>query len=1570
MSWQAADGELEKQINERQRITIEHYSRDPDLLAEHVGMEDNFEGGGYGERQVQELLQNAVDQLDVPGRVEFRIAGGVLYCANEGRPFSEEGIKAVAGAFLSSKNDDKIGRFGLGFKSVLGITDRPQILSRSVSFGFNEPEATALLSNLNYRPSRVPTLRVPSLVDPVSLAGVDPNVESLMEWATTIVRLPLIRGGDRIRRELDEFDAKYLLFAPNLSRVDVSLADMDGSIATRTYRRVRDSDSDLVQLEEPGGKLQRWRLLQRRHQVSDGVVQGLPALFRRNQVTVSYALQQGSSGGAIGRFWAWFPLQDETTASGIFNAPWQVNDDRTSMLPGSRLNQELLGVAAELVLAAAQLESSAADPARHFDILPARGREVRSAADRYMSERLPQLARKVPLIPTASGGWAVANQIAAPAIPGQQNPYALPSEAIKIWTDLNPIGSMPHWSCYSTPTRAARLQGLLVNDDGKASCKVVALAKWVEQLVALGGTDAVSSALRIVAGARGDKTLWEEVAQAKVIPITNGSLVAARDAGSVVFGLDDDIPLADLHVVDSSFAATAEVRGYLTAIGVRDPSPDVVAIAAASRAIGEWNNDQWRRLWQVLASASATGAADAIKAVAERHVQIELPTVAGGSRPAPEVCVDSSRVPGLPDRALDTRAIGGRRDLAILAGGVERVASDYPVGLEESWTIYRSAMQEHFDKVVRREYGERSKGELQFQPYKGAGPLDILRELSSIQDPGVEHAVAQWTYDIIQWIDEPMLATQMRVDGRKNVTVSVERPEVWAAKKYGLVDSSLGPQRARAVVSRDLVEYGDLIPVAASPDWQVLGLPTKLGDIPTAAFRSFLERAGFEARSLETFHALLGEAARRSELANPSRIPALRAGSEMVELVDTSLVITASQSELDDLGHLDVRYVPDGPFTQVISEAWGLASAEDVISRAVDWIPAGDEPQALKLLYPTLAHVVGDTSLDFSVRACDEIVRRVSSPSGTISTPLSVHLDGREILVDSALDEHQVLQCVSTALTLELTPNEILKVIQDDEKFRYNDHIQRVLAVPELWQKLLALVGKERLASKLPDGLLALVEQRQGELTDEEVSTLFLSTHGNDSLRELKEAMEAIGLNPPRTWDGTTDAADFALRIGFPRVYAGTREVRAATSELIPGKIELAELHEFQCDLSAQIEQLLTTQTDNGEYRRGLLYLPTGAGKTRVTTQSIAELMRDDRLVSPVLWIAQSAELCEQAIVSWTEVWRAIGDKRPLEISRYWANYEVDESLQELQVVVATDDKLKSMIGDPHNREAHEWLRTCSVAIIDEAHRAGSPTYTEILRWLGITAGAGAKTERPLLGLTATPFRGRNAVANQQFVARFGKNLLNALDEDDPIGQLRDMEVLSRVEHHVLDGVAVPDSPRDGATGSKAWDDVSRDILIKLGANLDRTEMLVDHIFEQDPSWPILVFTPSVVSAHVSAALLRNRGRNAEAVDGSMRPQQRRRKIEDFRDGKIQVLVNCDLLTQGFDAPQVRALYVARPTFSPNRYIQMVGRGLRGPRNGGTRDCLVVNVADTFSQFDRELAYTEFDYLWRTGSES
>jgi len=403
----------------------------------------------------------------------------------------------------------------------------------------------------------------------------------------------------------------------------------------------------------------------------------------------------------------------------------------------------------------------------------------------------------------------------------------------------------------------------------------------------------------------------------------------------------------------------------------------------------------------------------------------------------------------------------------------------------------------------------------------------------------------------------------------------------------------------------------------------------------------------------------------------------------------------------------------------------------------------------------------------------------------------------------------------------------------------------------------------------------------------------------------------------------------------------------------VQGQLRLNPLHEYQREVADKITALVAAEDSEG--RRGLLYLPTGAGKTRVTVEALLLLMKSGEVRSPLLWIAQSEELCEQAIHSFTEVWRWLGDERALDISRFWGGYQLDESDEELHVVVAIDATLVRRLGDPQ----YEWLTDPGIVVIDEAHTALSKSYTEILQLLGLTS---RKTERPLLGLTATPFRGRNDEINRLFAQRFGENRLESLDPEDPIGQLRSWNVLSEVDYQVLDGVEVGVSQQDAEF--RKMKEVTPGMLAVIGQDMRRTLNVVEHIKEQDTSWPILVFAASVASAHTIAALLRLEGVRADSVDGGMRRQQRRRVVEQFKSGETQVLVNCDLLTQGFDAPMVRALYIARPTFSPNRYLQMVGRGLRGPANGGTERCLIVNVEDTFEQFGEDLAYNEFDYLW------
>ena len=93
-------------------------------------------------------------------------------------------------------------------------------------------------------------------------------------------------------------------------------------------------------------------------------------------------------------------------------------------------------------------------------------------------------------------------------------------------------------------------------------------------------------------------------------------------------------------------------------------------------------------------------------------------------------------------------------------------------------------------------------------------------------------------------------------------------------------------------------------------------------------------------------------------------------------------------------------------------------------------------------------------------------------------------------------------------------------------------------------------------------------------------------------------------------------------------------------------------------------------------------------------------------------------------------------------------------------------------------------------------------------------------------------------------------------------------------------------------------------------------------------------------------------------------PSVRRRIVEQFRAGEINVLVNYGIFREGFDAPKTRAIIVARPVYSPNLYFQMIGRGLRGIRNGGNDRCLILNVSDNIENFQRKLAFAELDWLW------
>ncbi len=104
----------------------------------------------------------------------------------------------------------------------------------------------------------------------------------------------------------------------------------------------------------------------------------------------------------------------------------------------------------------------------------------------------------------------------------------------------------------------------------------------------------------------------------------------------------------------------------------------------------------------------------------------------------------------------------------------------------------------------------------------------------------------------------------------------------------------------------------------------------------------------------------------------------------------------------------------------------------------------------------------------------------------------------------------------------------------------------------------------------------------------------------------------------------------------------------------------------------------------------------------------------------------------------------------------------------------------------------------------------------------------------------------------------------------------------------------------------------------------------------------MIVYTITVDQAEALSAELSRRGITSAPISGKTPRSERAETISLFRGGKLQVICNHSVLTVGFDAPNTDVIYITRPVYSPTMLEQIVGRGLRGTKFGGTDKCLVV----------------------------
>lgn len=395
----------------------------------------------------------------------------------------------------------------------------------------------------------------------------------------------------------------------------------------------------------------------------------------------------------------------------------------------------------------------------------------------------------------------------------------------------------------------------------------------------------------------------------------------------------------------------------------------------------------------------------------------------------------------------------------------------------------------------------------------------------------------------------------------------------------------------------------------------------------------------------------------------------------------------------------------------------------------------------------------------------------------------------------------------------------------------------------------------------------------------------------------------------------------------------------------------------FQEPIIQQVMAWLDTAQDADLGK--IVNLPTGAGKTLVAAEVIRKLL-EKKPQARILWVCHRVELLRQSVKS---IRRQINGAIP-EKAWFVPQHVEDESgvrdrkefrrSKKCQVVFCTQGMLPHLLR--YNRQDH-----FDLTVIDECHRfhPQSKTYYGLNKY----CRAGSV---PRLGLTATPLDHdkRNFGRYWNTESMFGTDLTQEFLVGEGFLSQRH-QTLTRpwktgftfdckkehagpehVESELVTRIKEFNDPKVNDEVEKAWRKYrgKRQRVLCFAVTIDHANTLKSGHFSNDDS---------VRVAHSELTIHENRI-----------------NLEWFKDSdasESRMLVSVLMLAEGIDLPKTDCLFMVRPTFSPELYQQMIGRGLRGPRADGTEDCAIVDFTSQF--VDRNGQVLPFTQVWTNINE-
>lgn len=378
-----------------------------------------------------------------------------------------------------------------------------------------------------------------------------------------------------------------------------------------------------------------------------------------------------------------------------------------------------------------------------------------------------------------------------------------------------------------------------------------------------------------------------------------------------------------------------------------------------------------------------------------------------------------------------------------------------------------------------------------------------------------------------------------------------------------------------------------------------------------------------------------------------------------------------------------------------------------------------------------------------------------------------------------------------------------------------------------------------------------------------------------------------------------------------------------------------------------------------------MVVLPTGGGKTYTASVWLLKNAIDKK--KKVLWIAHRQMLLDQALDSFSN--QAYLTNLP-HISSF--NFRIVSGAERhgRTIDITANDQLviasKESIGR-NLKCLDNWLANENELyfVIDEAHHSIAKTYRKIIDHVKELV-----PNLKIIGLTATPFR-----TSKKEEGLLSKIFTDGVDLKENyivygdlgiayainLKELIKRQILSTpiFEHYYTEERYGDDLSVDEWNTIQHFDSIPEKIAQQMVQSKERNNLIVRTYKEKQKEYgQTLVFAVNIAHAIQLKTLFKQAGIKADYIVSSLTisrllinlTKENEKKIQAYRDGKLQVLINVNILTEGVDLPQTQTVFLARPTVSTILMTQMVGRALRGVKAGGTANAYIVSFIDNWNE--------------------